>query len=193
MYPIGTTGRNFSGNPGVQPLPRFSVPLLLKPPIADHKKTVAEVVAHKAELVNLQEQIKEIDHEINDLGIQLRNFDVNNSVAIKDIKAFAQQKLKTQYEIEALTKVRDELNKKYPSLERDYGYLDTVTVSGSKRFCWSILYDGLLKSIDTEPLKQLLAVGVATGLNERMVMSDLNLSVEYERLDALAKQFNLPV
>ena len=161
--------------------------------IADHKKTVAEVVAHKAELANLQEQIKELDHEINDLGIQLRSFDINNSVAIKDIKAFAQRKLKTQYEIEALVKVRDELSKKYPGLERDYGYLDTVTVSGSKRFCWSILYDGLLKSIDTEPLKQLLAVGVATGLNERMVMSNLNLSVEYERLDALAKQFNLPV
>ena len=160
--------------------------------IADHKKTVAEVVAHNAELANLQAQIKELDHEINDLGIQLRSFDVNNSVAIKDIKAFAQQKLKTQYEIEALVKVRDELNKKYPSLERDYGYLDTVTVSGSKRFCWSILYDGLLKSIDTEPLKQLLAVGVAKGINERMVMSDLNLSVEYERLSALAKQFNLP-
>ena len=161
--------------------------------IADHKKTVAEVVAHKAELANLQEQIKELDHEINDLGIQLRSFDINNSVAIKDIKAFAQQKLKTQYEIEALVKVRDELSKKYPGLERDYGYLDTVTVSGSKRFCWSILYDGLLKSIDTEPLKQLLAVGVATGLHERMVMSDLNLSVEYERLDALAKQYNLPM
>ena len=161
--------------------------------IADHKKSFAEVVAHKAELANLQEQIKELDHEINDLGIQLRSFDINNSVAIKDIKAFAQQKLKTQYEIEALVKVRDELSKKYPGLERDYGYLDTVTVSGSKRFCWSILYDGLLKSIDTEPLKQLLAVGVATGLHERMVMSDLNLSVEYERLDALAKQYNLPM
>lgn len=161
--------------------------------IADHEKKVAEVVAHKAELVNLQEQIKELDNEINDLGIQLRSFDVNNSVSIKDIKALAQQKLKTQYEIEALTKVRDELKKKYPSLERDYGYLDVVSVSDSKRFCWSILYDGLLKSIDVEPLKQLIAVGVANGRDERMVMSDLNLSVEYERLDALAKQFNLPM
>lgn len=161
--------------------------------IADHAKTVAEVVAHKSELVNLQEQIKELDYEINDLGIQLRSFDVNNSVSIKDIKALAQQKLKTQYEIEALTKVRDELKKKYPSLERDYGYLDVVSVSDSKRFCWSILYDGLLKSIDTEPLKQLIAVGVANGRDERMVMSDLNLTVEYERLSALAKQFNLPM
>lgn len=161
--------------------------------IADHAKTVAEVVAHKSELANLQEQIKELDHEINDLGIQLRSFDVNNSVSIKDIKALAQQKLKTQYEIEALTKVRDELKKKYPSLERDYGYLDVVSVSDSKRFCWSILYDGLLKSIDVEPLKQLIAVGVANGRDERMVMSDLNLTVEYERLSALAKQFNLPM
>ena len=161
--------------------------------LADHAKTVAEVVAHKTELASLQEQIKELDREINDLGIQLRNFDVSNSVAIKDIKAFAQQKLKTQYEIEALTKVRDELNKKFPKLERDYGYLDVVTVSDSKRFCWSILYDGLLKSIDTEPLKQLLAVGVAAGRHERSVMDDLKLTVEHERLSSLVKQFNLPI
>lgn len=160
--------------------------------LADHAKTVAEVSAHKTELANLQEQIIELDNEINDLGIQLRNFDVNNSVAIKDIKAFAQQKLKTQYEIEALTKVRDELNKKYPKLERDYGYLDVVTVSDSKRFCWSILYDGLLKSIDVEPLKQLLAVGVAAGRHERSVLDDIKLTVEHERLSSLVKQFNLP-
>ena len=161
--------------------------------IADHKKTVAEVVAHKAELVNLQEQIKELDEEIAKLGLQLKDFDLAcNSIVIEDIKDFASRKYRAKLEVETLSEIRNELKKKLPVMERDYSYIDSVSVSGSKRFCWSILYDGLLKSIDTEPLKQHLALGVATGLHERTVMSDLNLSVEYERLDALAKQFNLP-
>ncbi len=162
--------------------------------LADHKKTVAEVVAHKAELANLQAQINELDEEIAKLGLQLKDFDLaNNSIVIEDIKDFANRKYRAKLEIETLSEIRDELKKKLPKMERDYSYLDTVSVSDSKRFCWSVLYDGLLKSIDTEPLKQLLAVGVAAGRHERSVMLDLNLTVEHSRLDALVKQFNLPI
>ncbi len=162
--------------------------------LADHKKTVAEVVAHKAELANLQVQINELDEEIAKLGLQLKDFDLAcNSIVIEGIKDFANRKYRAKLEIETLSEIRDELKKKLPKMERDYSYLDTVSVSDSKRFCWSVLYDGLLKSIDVEPLKQLLAVGVATGRHERSVMSDLNLTVEYSRLDALVKQFNLPI
>ena len=162
--------------------------------IADHDKTVAEVSAHKAELVNLQTQINELDSEITKLGTQLKDFDLaNNSIVIEGIKDFANRKYRAKLEIETLSEIRDELKKKLPKMERDYSYLDTVSVSDSKRFCWSVLYDGLLKSIDVEPLKQLLAVGVAAGRHERSVMLDLNLTVEHSRLDALVKQFNLPI
>lgn len=161
--------------------------------IAEYDKAVADTQAHKVELANAQSQVIELDDEITKLSTQLKDFDLNHSTVIADIRAFAQQKSKTQYEIDALVKVRDELKNKYPKMERDYSYLDTVSVGETKRHCWSVLYDGLLKAIDTEPLKQLIAVGVSAGLHERMVMSDLNLTVEYERLDALAKQFGLPV
>ena len=60
--------------------------------IADHKKTVAEVVAHKTELANLQSQINELDEEIAKLGLQLKDFDLNKSTVIADIRAFAQNK-----------------------------------------------------------------------------------------------------
>ena len=163
--------------------------------IADHSNTVSEIKSHRSELANLQTQIKELDDEITKLGSQLKDFDLNNhSIGIADIKSFAQQKLKTQYEIESLAEVRDELKKKYPIMERDYSYLDSTSESEKRRACWNVLYNGLLKSIDTEALKQLIVVGVASGRSERMVMNDLNLNtIEYERLDALIKQFGIPV
>lgn len=163
--------------------------------IADHSNTVSEIKSHRAELVNLQNQIKELDDEITKLGTQLKDFDLNNhSIGIAEIKSFAQQKLKTQYELESLAEVRDGLKKKLPILERDYGYLDSTSESEKKRACWGVLYDGLLKAIDTESLKQLVVVGVASGRSERSIMNDLNLTtIEYERLDALVKQFNIPV
>lgn len=163
--------------------------------ITDHSNTVSEIKSHRAELVNLQNQIKELDDEITKLGSQLKDFDLNNhSIGIADIKSFAQQKLKTQYELESLAEVRDGLKKKYPIMERDYSYLDSTSESEKKRVCWGVLYDGLLKAIDTESLKQLVVVGVASGRSERSIMNDLNLTtIEYERLDALVKQFNIPV
>lgn len=162
--------------------------------IEDHSNTVSEIKSHRAELVNLQTQIKELDDEITKLGTQLKDFDLNNhSIGIADIKSFAQQKLKTQYELESLAEVRDGLKKKYPTLERDYSMLDATSENEAKRACWRVLYDGLLKSIDTESLKQLIVVGVASGKHERNVIADLELGIEYQRLEALAKQFQIPV
>ena len=162
--------------------------------IADHSNTVSEVKSHRVELENLQTQIKELDSEITRLFMQSRDSDLNShSIGIADIKSFAQQKLKTQYEIKALTEVRDGLKKKLPTLERDYSMLDATSENEAKRSCWRVLYDGLLKSIDTESLKQLIVVGVASGKHERNVIADLELGIEYQRLEALAKQFNIPV
>lgn len=162
--------------------------------IADHAKTVVDIAAHRTELANLQTQINELDSEITKLGIQLKDFDLNKDmIGIADIKAYAQEKLRIQFELEALAEVRDGLKKQYPVLERDYSRLDSMTESDEKRHCWAVLYDGLLKAIDTESLKQLIVVGVASGKHEKNVIADLGLSIEYPRLEALAKQFKIPV
>lgn len=162
--------------------------------ITDHSNTVSEVKSHRVELENLQAQIKELDSEIAKLGLQLKDYDLNkDAIGIAEIKSFAQQKLKTQYELESLAEVRDGLKKKLPTLERDYSMMDATSENEAKRNCWRVLYDGLLKSIDTESLKQLIVVGVASGKHERNVIADLELGIEYQRLEALAKQFNIPV
>ena len=163
--------------------------------IADHSNTVSEIKSHRAELVNLQNQIKELNVEIISIQSLLKDFDLaNNSIAIEDIKDFANRKYRAKLEVETLSEIRDELKKKYPVMERDYARLDSITEIDCKRHCWGVLYDGLLKSIDIESLKQLIVVGIAAGKHETSVIDDLRLSsVEYQRLEALAKQFNIPV
>ena len=163
--------------------------------LADHAKTVSDAKAHRIEIENLGNQIKELNAEIAGIQSLLKGFDLaSDSIAIEDIKDFATRKHRARLEVETLCEVRDELKKKYPVMERDYGYIDSVSEMDAKRFCWSILYDGMLRAIDVEPIKQLLAVGVAAGKHERSVMSDLNIAtVEYQRLEPLVKQFGLPV
>ena len=162
--------------------------------IADHAKAVSDKKAHRIELENLQTQIRELDDEITRLGIELKSFDLNkDAIGITEIKSFAQKKLKIQYELESLAEVRDALKKKLPIMQRDYSSLDAVSEETAIKGCWTVLYDGLKKSIDVESIKQLLIVGVAAGMSEKMVMDDLNLTVEYERLEPLIKQFCIPV
>ena len=163
--------------------------------LADHAAIVSEKKAHRLELENLQNQIKELNVEIISIQSLLKDFDLaNNSIAIEDIKDFANRKYRAKLEAETLSEIRDELKKKYPVMERDYARLDSITEIDCKRHCWGVLYEGLLKSIDTESLKQLIVVGVAAGKHETSVINDLKLTtpVEYQRLEALAKQFNLP-
>ena len=162
--------------------------------IDDHAAVVSEKKAHRIELENLGNQIKELNAEIAGIQSLLKDFDLaNNSIAISDIKDFANRKYRAKLEVETLSEVRDGLKKKLPVMERDYGHIDSVSEIDSKRFCWSVLYDGLLSAIDVEPIKQLLVVGITSGRSERSIMNDLNLTVEYQRLESLAKQFGLPV
>ncbi len=162
--------------------------------LADHAAIVSEKKAHRLELENLQNQIKELNVEIISIQSLLKDFDLaNNSIAIEDIKDFANRKYRAKLEVETLSEIRDELKKKYPVMERDYSRLDSITEIESKRYCWKVLYEGLLQSIDIESLKQLIVVGIAAGKHESNVIDDLKLgSIEYQRLEALAKQFNLP-
>ncbi len=163
--------------------------------IDDHAKTVSDIKSHRLELENLQGQIKELNAEISSIQLLVRDFDLaNNSISMGELKDFANRKHRAKLELETLIEVRDELKKRYPVMERDYSYLDSTSERDAKRFCWSVLYDSLLSAIDVEQIKQLIVVGVAAGWQEKAVLTDLGLmTVEYQRLESLAKQFSIPV
>ena len=123
--------------------------------IDDHAAVVSEKKAHRIELENLGNQIKELNAEIAGIQSLLKDFDLaNNSIAISDIKDFANRKYRAKLEVETLAEVRDELKKKLPQMERDYGRFDATSEQDAVRKCWYVIYDGLFKSIDVEPIKQ---------------------------------------
>lgn len=160
--------------------------------IVDHAQVLSDIKVHKTELDNIQSQINELNTEIDKAQLALGDFDLANN-SIGEIKEFAARKYRAKLELETFIDIRDELQRKLPPLERDYSRLDSITEIESKRYCWKVLYEGLLQSIDIESLKQLIVVGIAAGKHETSVIDDLRLSsVEYQRLEALAKQFNLP-
>ena len=159
--------------------------------IVDHAQVLSDMKIHKTELDNIQSQINELNSEIDKAQLALGDFDLANN-SIGEIKEFAARKYRAKLELETFIDIRDELQRKLPPLERDHARLDSINEIESKRYCWRVLYEGLLKSIDIESLKQLIVVGVAAGKHESSVISDLNLTVEYPRLESLAKQFNLP-
>ncbi len=160
--------------------------------VIDHAQVLADMKTHKTELDNIQSQINELDVEIVNAHLALRDFDLGNN-SIGEIKEFAAGKYRAKLELETFIEIRDDLQKKLPTHERNYSQLDSLAEIESKRHCWGVLYDGLLKSIDIESLKQLIVVGIAAGKHEISVIDDLKLTpVEYQRLELLGEQFNLP-
>lgn len=166
----------------------------LKAAIADHAQTVSDVKAHRQEITFMQQQLHELNTEITQLNTRLKEISLAaDSIDINDIKRFSEMKMKISYEIEALSEVRDDLKKRIPVLERDYSRLDATVENDAKRDCWRVIYEALFESFPIDLLQELIVVGVACGKHESKVIADLNISVDYRRLEALAKQFSIPV
>lgn len=158
--------------------------------IGDYSKAVSTTKSHRQNRLNHESQIQEVDAELIRLQRLIKDLDFHDATGIADIKRFAQEKSKLQTELEMLGTARETLTKK---LKVDTSYADALNEIDCKHGCWRVAYDGMRKAIDLEPLRELIAVGLAADVSLETTLSNLNLSaLDSVQLDALAKQFNLP-
>ena len=166
----------------------------LRDGIDDHSHAVSTVKKHRMELNTLSDNIRTLDVEITDLQRQVNDRrNANNLIDLEDIKNFSRKSASIQLDIDALIDARDKLKVTLRQKERDYAVLDIYAESDAMTACWVVLYDGLLKSIDVEPLSQLITLGTMVNKPIKSVIEDLNLVIDTRQLEAFAKQYNLPV
>ena len=166
----------------------------LRDGIDDHSHAVSTVKKHRMQLNTLSDNIRTLDVEITDLQRQVNDRrNANNLIDLEDIKNFSRQSASIQLDIDALIDARDKLKVTLKQKGRDYSVLDIYAESDSMTACWGVLYDGLLKSIDVEPLSQLITLGTMVNKPIKSVIEDLNLVIDTRQLEAFAKQYNLPV
>ena len=166
----------------------------LRDTIDDHSHAVSTVKKHRMELNTLSDNIRTLDVEITDLQRQVNDRrNANNLIDLEDIKNFSRKSASIQLDIDALIDARDKLKVTLRQKERDYAVLDIYAESDAMTACWAVLYDGILKSIDVEPLSQLITLGTMVNKPIKSVIEDLNLVIDTRQLEAFAKQYNLPV
>lgn len=166
----------------------------LRDAIDDHSHAVSTVKKHRMELNALSENIRTLDVEITDLQRQVNDRrTANNLIDLEEIKNFSRKSASIQLDIDALIDARDKLKVTLKQKERDYAVLDIYAESDSMTACWRVLYDGVLKSVDIEPLNQLITLGTMVNKPVKSVVEDLNLVIDTRQLEAFAKQYNLPV
>ena len=84
----------------------------LKLAIENREQTIAEIAAHNAELEKMRTQLIEIEAELVSNHARMRDFDTaHHSIGIDGLKAHIDAKLRTQYEAEGFTEMRDSLIK----------------------------------------------------------------------------------
>ena len=164
---------------------------LLNKAIADYHQTVIDVNNHRLEIDKLQGQINELNDEI--ARLQSVEFNLSADLSIQNIKNFANEKYKARLELETLIDIRDKLSDKLPELMRDFSAMYSNSVLEANKHCWSILYSALLSKIDFDLFKQLLAVGVISGMSKDTIIQTFNkMPVEFQQLDPLAEMFGIP-
>jgi regulator of replication initiation timing len=165
----------------------------LRDGIDDHAHAVATMKKHRKELNTIAENIRVLDTEITDLKRQVSDRrTANNSIDLEEIKNFSRKSASIQLDIESLIEARDELKAVLRDKERDYSQLDVYAESDCITTLWQIIYDGYLKSVDIEPLNQLITLGTKINKPVSSVVADLKLVADTRMLEAFAKQYNLP-
>lgn len=158
--------------------------------IADYSRAVSTTKSHRQNRFNSESQLQEIDGEIVRLQRLIKDLDFQDNIGLADIKKFAEQKLKFQTELGMLETAREGLGKR---LRTDTSYSDVLDEIGAKQGCWRVLYDSLFKTLDVESLRELIAVGLKADIAKETTLTDLNLDADSIQLDALAKQFGIPL
>lgn len=166
----------------------------LRDAIDGHAHAVSTVKKHRIEIDGIKDKIKELDYEIVGLSNQVREMELGHySISMDDIISSSHKKIELNNRITALNDAVGKMNKLLRDKTREYEALDVYAESDCITSCWQIIYDGILKSIDVEPLNQLITLGTKINKPINGVVADLKLVDDTRRLEAFAKQFNLPV
>lgn len=158
--------------------------------IAEYNQALSSRKEYENKLNALRERTEQLDHAIMDVERLLSQKPVMAGLSIEDIKLFADDQSKYRNQIAALVEVRTGIEKEITAMDERVVIME---LSDSKKYIWRTLYDGLLTSIDKEPLEQLFVIGSMLGKLEHTIISDLALVDDTRRLEATIKQFNLPV
>ena len=151
---------------------------------------------HREELSAMQQQIDDYSTEITRLHSLVREFDVGNDpLGIVDVKNFVRMKLQAKEELEILSGIKEKLEKKYRDSERSYAYQDAESERNAVKDCWGVIYTSLLSVVDIQSVKELIVVGIAYGMNQKMVFENLGLHeyIDYDLIYPIAKKYGINV
>lgn len=157
--------------------------------LADHAQAVKDREAHRATLTTLHHRTAELDAAIMDIEAMLSD-KPDVEMDISAIKRFADDQQSYRNQIAALVGVRTGIEKQIKSMDER---VITCAIQDANGGIWRTLYEGLLTAIDKEPLEQLFVAGSMIGKPERGIVSDLALSDDTRRLEAMIKQFKIPM
>lgn len=158
--------------------------------IAEYNQALSSRKEYESKLKALRERTEQLDNAIMDVERLLSQKPVMAGLSIEDIKQFADDQSKYRNQITALVEVRTGIEKEIAAMDER---VIIIELSEAKQYIWRTVYEGLLTTIDKESLEQLFVAGSMIGKLERTIISDLSLSNDTRRLEAMAQQFNLPV
>lgn len=160
---------------------------------------------HREELAALQGEINECNAEINNRQSLIdefkslsEGFNDNNPVNIVDVKKFVKMKFSArdaQDELEILYGIKSKLVEKYFKMEKSYSYHDAELERNAVSDCWRVLYTSFLSVFDAQALKELIVIGCASGMNQRMVTENVGLHeyIDHDLMRPIAKKYGIPI
>ena len=164
----------------------------LQKSIAEYHDTVKAADKLDNDIQDLMQRLIDIDAEIKSNLDTIKAAPDYGTLSIDKIKECSDSTLRLQHQIAAL-KTASATAEKQIEIKKDNQEFYRLQLMDIKEHAWSIIYNDLLRSIDTDLLEQLIIAGCSCNKSFEVIANDvLKREVEYALFDKLADQYGIP-
>ena len=170
----------------------LEAPSALQSALTGYELACADLAEQKAQIAALRTRVAELAGAVADTREKAAQKPCMASLSLDEIKKLSAQQATLFQELSGLQAAHDCAIKELYDLEREQEGLRLFKVDTAQHV-WATLYQDLLKAVDLDAIKKLVAAGFMAGMQRSSICDDLlgEDSLDANLVEGLAQQFGL--
>lgn len=173
----------------------LEAPTALQAALTGYELACSDLAEQKAQMAALRTRVAELAGAVADTRERAAQKPCMAALSLEDIKKLSAKQATLFQELSGLEAAQSCAVKELHDLEREQEGLRLFKVDTAQHV-WATLYQDLLKAVDLDALKRLVATGFMAGMSRRALCDDLlgeDDAIDAGVVEGLSQQFGLPL
>jgi len=165
----------------------------LQKAIAEYHEVVKAADQTNSDIIALEQRIIDLDQEIKSNLETTNNAPDLSGMSIQKIKEHSDHLLRLEHQISVL-KAATNFTLKEIEAKKNANESYRLQLLDIREYCWSIIYNGLLETVDKNLMNQLTIIGLSVNKSFINVAEDVLPHIpDYSQFESLRERYGIPV